>query len=110
MNKSSTIKKRKPTSTVIFTSRSIKIKVKLVLITVICSLIVGGGVHFIDSVNYNNSLTQVYNQKANYRTQLNETFKDYTFLLNQFKNSLNCYQILTNKDQALCNQHNTTSP
>lgn len=110
MNNSSTIKKRKPTSTVIFTSRSIKIKVKLVLITVLCSLMVGGAVHFVDSINYNNSITQVYNQKANYRTQLNKTLKDYSFLLNQLKTSLNCYQLLTNKDQALCNQHNVTNP
>lgn len=102
------MKKRSRISPYLFTGNSIRLRVKIFLLLIATVLITAGLVHFYDTINSNNALTKSYSQKVNYLNKYNETQKDFTFVINQFNNSLNCFQLQTNTDQSICNQHNNT--
>ena len=101
---------RSSISPLIFTSPSIKLKLKVIALVVIFSLVVGVIVHIFDSIHYNNIINQAYTSNTINQFKFNQTVKDYKFVLNQDINSLNCYQLQTNLDQNLCNAHNTNLP
>lgn len=101
---------RSPVSSLIFNSPSIKLKLKVLALVVVFSLAVGVVVHIFDSIYYNNIINQAYSSSTTNQIKFNQTVKDYKFVLNQDINSLNCYQLLTNLDQNLCNAHNTNLP
>ncbi len=103
------MKKRSRISPYLFTGNSIRLRVKIFFLLIITALISGGIVHFYDTINSNNALTKSYSQKINYLNSYNQTQKDFTFLINQFNNSLNCFQLQTTIDQNLCTQHNNTT-
>lgn len=102
------MKKRSRISPYLFTGSSIRLRVKVFFILILAVLITGSVVHFYDNINSNNALTKSYSQKINYLNKLNQTQKDFSFLINQFNSSLNCFQLQTNVDQNLCTQHNNS--
>ena len=102
------MRKRRAISPYLFSGNSIRLRVKIFFLLILAVLISGTTVHFFDSVNSNNDLTKSYNEKRDYQIKYQQTQKDFNFLLSQFNNQLNCYQLQNNSDQSICATHNNS--
>ncbi len=102
------MRQRKPISPYLFGTNSIRLRVKVFFLVLVAVLLTAGLVHFIDNISSNNALTKVYSQKAQYRSDYQQTQKDFNFVLSQLNNQLNCFQLQTKLDQSYCQTHNNS--
>ncbi len=102
------MRKRNPISPYLFSTNSVRLRVKVFFLLIFAILLTAGVVHFIDNISTNNSLTKVYSQKAEYRDKYQQTQQDFNFTLGQLNNQLNCFQLQTKLDQTTCQTHNNT--
>ena len=102
------MRKRNPISPYLFSSNSVRLRVKVFFLLLASVLLTAGLVHFIDNVSSNNTLVKVYSQKAQYREEYQQTQQDFKFTLSQLNNQLNCFQLQTKLDQTTCQTHNNS--
>lgn len=79
---------------------------KSILLVFFLVLVVGLSVHFTDNIYYSNQLSQVNNQNSSDQSQLNAEQHDLGFVINNYSDQLNCYDLQSTYAHNLCSSHN----
>ena len=75
------------------------------LLIIICIIITGIGVHFLDSLYYDSRLLSDSGQIVTTKNELGRARYDIKFLIGNSQQTINCYQLRSNYDQSLCYKH-----
>ena len=77
----------------------------IALLIIICIIITGFGVHFLDSLYYDSRMLSDNGQIVTAKNELGRARYDIKFLITNSQQPINCYQLRSTYDQSLCYKH-----
>lgn len=81
----------------------------VIFIIVFACLLTGAIVNFVNKVHYTNMLLGLQHKANSAQNQLNSEKYDVSFIIKNYGNSINCYDLRSTYARDLCNQHNQGS-
>lgn len=86
------------------------LKIKITLLAIICAVVAGTAIRFLDNVHYNGLLQQANNQAVSAQNKLDSEQHDLQFVINNAGTQLNCYDLQSTYARRVCSSHNQTNP